>query len=210
MSVEVNKEAIAEFLSTKLGNTVKPEDLSDDLLAGWVSTVEDEDVEDNKEENATDKKPKNPEQSDNKSDGNDDGDTGADENEDNVDESEIDLSALNPENMSELEKFLYNKLIEQDEEHRVKELNTVINSSGVNDKFKAVLQRMADNGVEIEEIEKTIADFKEIEKSTQRKKGNNTLILPRSKTKGAGTSKKDNNAPKVGTVEFGKFLAKKK
>lgn len=208
MSIEINKEAIAEFLSSKLGNTFKPEDLSDETISKWVSTVEEEDessVED-KEDKAN-----KPEQSKDNSDGEVNSNEETDETSgEQEDEEEIDLSAINPDEMTPLEKFLYNKLVEQTEEHRAKELNTVINSSGVNDKFKAVLKRMADNGVEIEEIEKTIADFQEIEKSSQRKKGNNTLILPRGKAKGAGTNKKDNKAPKVGTVEFGKFLAKKK
>jgi len=183
----LNKEAIQTFLSSKLGDTFNPEELEEQMKS-WVLPAEEPETE--VEETATTQNET------------------SEEEQEVSGEEEVDLSDIDPNELDPIAKKLYDKLLEVTETSREKQISIAIGSSGLDEKHVAILERMAKNGMDISEIEATIADFKEIEESKKRKKGTALpLIFSSSKTKTPQTKKQTET--KVGTVDFGRKLARK-
>jgi len=186
----INKEELIKFLAEQTGKEVDEIELGDDDLNKLYDPEEEEDFEGEEEEDIDDEDEEDDEDDDIDDDEEDDDEFGQD-----IDESKLDDTS----------RMIYNALLKEKERNRKKEIMNIIDVSGLKDQHKAVLKRMAKNGSKKKDIESSINDLLELEKSTKRKR-KTTLIVPKGKVSG---KKKKRTEPKVGTREYGAFLAKK-
>ena len=184
-TLELNRDALAEFI-TNIKNSEEefsPETLTDEAIQSFFAAreAEKEEVEETEKEV-----------------------------EEEV-EDDIDLEDIDRESLDEKGQKLYDMLMEQKTKYERKEVELVINGAALNPKLTKALEKMADLGASVEEIEAAVADFKELAQSTTRKKGTGTKVATFSKSAvKAGESKKKNESPKFGTKAFGAMLASKK
>lgn len=194
----ISKEALATLLATQLNNPeITADFITDEMLAG-LEIEEEETLPNPEEEEVEDEQEEQDEEE-------------TDETEDeNEDEEETDPFAdVDPDKLSPTERMFYDYVVSEKEKAKKREISLLIQGSQISIQHKMVLDRMAKEGMSISAIEKTIADFKQIEASSARV-GGTTKIISRSKTKGSTTTKKKDDVPKIGTKEFGAYLAKLK
>lgn len=162
--------------------------LDENMLAGLM--IEEEVVED-LEDNET------PEETDNE-----------EEVEETTHESEEDeedpLAGVDPNQLSPTERMFYEYIQTEKKKATQREISLLIQGSALSIQHKMILDRMAKDGVPRKSIEATIEDFRQIQASSTRNAGP-TKIVSKSKTK--GTTTKQSSVPKMGTAEFGKYLA---
>lgn len=186
----LNKTALAQLIAQQTGSEFNEEMLTDDIISGLLidEVDEEEEVIDDVEDN-------------------DDNNTDDDSNPEDV-EDEISLDNIDVNSLSPTERVFYDVIVSERKRAKQREISAVITNAGVNVKHKLVLDRMAKSGVDINEIKKTIEDFKEIESSISRA-GGKGIVISKSKVK-KKTDGNDSKMPKNGTKDFGKMLAQLK
>lgn len=185
----INKEALAALIAAQTNNAEFTADMIDDnMMAGLINVEEQEtEVEENEE-----------------------ADTEVEETEEETDETPADeeegddLEGIDPNNLSPTERMFYDYIQKEKQKAKSREISLIIQGSQLDIKHKMILDRMAKDGVPRKSIEATIEDFKQIQASSARV-GGTTKIVSKSKMKGTTTKKPD--VPKMGTKDFGKYLA---
>ncbi len=185
MTAKINKAKLLEELTNKLGEeALEGFDLDDETLTSLLE-VEEEIDEDEDEEEVDE----------------------IDEDDEDEEEEEDDLENIDVTKLTSGERMMYNIYLKEKKKAKQVELNALISTSGVGVKHKEVLKRMAKSGVGMNEIKKTIEDFKQVEDASTRILGRKKIV-PKAKVKTKGKVK--SKSPKVGSLEYGQFLAKKK
>lgn len=117
------------------------------------------------------------------------------------------FAGLDVNSMTENEKVLYNGMKIEQKRSLEREQSLLISHSGLGDKEKSLLKKMGQKGMDIEDLEEAIADFKELNQSKVRTLGGRGVHVPQSKVKviSKDTSPK---MPKFGTREYGASLVK--
>jgi predicted GNAT family acetyltransferase len=122
------------------------------------------------------------------------------------DEEEINpLDGVDPNKLSATERMFYDYVVAEKEKAKKREVSLIIQGSQLDIKHKMILDRMAKDGVSRKLIESTIEDLKQIQASSVRVGG--TKIVSKSKLKTKTTPAKDDKIPKMGTREYGVYLA---
>lgn len=184
----INKEVLAALIATQTGNTEITADMfTDDMLVDLYIEDEVEEVEETDETEETEEEDV------------EDGEEKEEEEEENL------LEGIDPNQLSPTERMFYDYVVKQEQRAKQREISLVIQGAQVSMQHKMVLDRMAKDGMSIKSIEKTIADFKQIEASSARI-GGTTRIISKGKTKTTATQTK-NQVPKLGTKEYGIYLA---
>ncbi|MGL5716958.1 MAG: hypothetical protein ACRCX2_28340 [Paraclostridium sp.] len=188
----INKEALANLIALQTGNNEFTADMLDDsMLAGL--TIEDE-VEVDEDVEEADEGSGDSESTEESEEVEVDGD----------DEDEDPLANIDPNQLSPTERMFYDYIQAEKKKAKQREIALLIQGSQLDIQHKMILDRMAKDGVPRKSIEATIEDFKQIKASSTRIAGP-TKIVSKSKTK--GTAQTNTKVPKIGTEEFGKYLA---
>lgn len=186
----INREALAALIVAQTGNADFTADMLDDsMLAGLINIEETEDdvaeVEDAEEaeENTEDNE--------------------SGEESEEVEDDE--LEGIDPNQLTATERMFYDYIQKEKQRAKAREISLIIQGSQLDMKHKMILDRMAKDGVPKKSIEATIEDFKQIQASSARI-GGTTKIVSKNKMKGTTPAKKG-AVPKMGTKDFGKYLA---
>lgn len=197
---KLDKEALMAVLQNSLGEDVlNGIDFDDDTLNGLIVN-EDDDTDDNDDDNDDDDSGDDTDNNDTSNNNDDDDDDGEDD--------EIGLENIDVTQLTAGEKMIYDAFMSEKKKSAKQEINTLISTSGVGDKHRAVLKRMAKNGIPLSVIRETVEDFKEVENTSNRVLGRKRIV-PKGKVK-TFSKKKGDKTPKIGSREFGKLLANKK
>jgi len=191
---KLDKAALLTILQNSFGEeALSGVDFDEETLNGLILNDEDETTDDETDETTDD----------------DETNVTEDVTEDETDdEDDTSLENIDVTQLTAGEKMIYDAFMAEKRKSAKNEINSLISTSGVGDKHRTVLKRMAKNGVSISVIRETVEDFKEVENTSNRILGRKRVV-PKSKVK--TTSKKQiTNAPKIGSREFGKLLANKK
>lgn len=183
----INKEALAALIIAQTGNADFTADMIDDnMLTDLV--IDDEEVEEVEETEDVEETEE------------------VDETNDEEDEEEVNpLDSVDVNQLSPTERVLYDYMVSQEKKAKQREISLLIQGAQLDIQHKMILDRMAKDGVPIKSIEATIADFKQIQASSART-ATTTRIVSKGKIKG-GTTQKKPTVPKMGTKEFGEYLA---
>lgn len=181
----INKEALAKLIAEQTGQEFNSDLLTDDMLAEVIIPEEiiDEDDEINEE-------------------------TIEETIEENIDEEndgslkleDIDRATLDPSS-----QLLYDVFMNERKREKAREISALVNGSGLTDKSRDIVDRLVKTGADADEIRKTIDGLKELESLTSKALGK-TIVVPRGKVKKT-VAKKESDKPKIGTAEYGKYLA---
>lgn len=128
------------------------------------------------------------------------------EQDDEEDETDI-FANIDKDKLDPSAKLILEALEQQQARMNRREIGIEIDASGLNIKHKLVLNRMADNGMSKKEIQKTIADFKEIENASNRSIGIGDKFLSKNKLKTTGSASVKKPLTRY---DIGAMLAKKR
>lgn len=193
----INKEALAALIAVQTGNADFTADMLDDsMLAGLTIDETELEVEEEDEEVETTETDEDEEVEETEAE------------EDDEDDSDP-LSGVDPDQLSPTERMFYDYIQTEKKKAKSREISLLIQGSQLDIQHKMILDRMAKDGAKRKSIEATIADFKQIQASSARV-GGTTKIVSKSKIKGSSATTKKNAVPKIGTKEYGKYLAELK
>lgn len=179
---KVNKELLAA-----LGLNIN--ELDEEVLSSLIVEDELEDIEDEEE---NEEEIEDEEEEDKET-----------EDEDDEEEIEIDLDKMTPG-----ERMIYGLFEKERARNKRKEINLVVNGAGLGAKQKEIVDLMVKNGANLKDVTKAIENFKEMTNSEKRTTAS-SIMIPKGKvkTKTVKEKQKKDDKPKIGTPEYGKYMA---
>lgn len=118
-------------------------------------------------------------------------------------EPEITLANIDPSTLDEGSRLLYTAFMNDIKKREATEKATLIASAGLSKPYVAMLKKMSKLGASTEDIASSISEFKSLDVTKPKKTG--IRIIPSVRN----TTTKTETMPKLGSKEWGAFLAGK-